>query len=120
MKVVTCLVSITLCGSGIAQAQLAPAAPAPVDSGAATYQKWCVECHNARGLGTLYLQKRYKGSVPSILDQRQDLKSEYVSYIVRNGISFMPSFRRTEISNQELAALSAYLASDPTLRTRDH
>ena len=119
MKVVPRLVAIVLCGSGYAQAQ-SPPASSQVDSGAKIYQYWCVECHNARGLGTLYLGKRYQGAVPAILDQRRDLNSDFVGYVVRNGISFMPSFRKTEISNEELAALSAYLTSDPTLRTRGH
>jgi hypothetical protein len=55
--------------------------------------------------------------VPAVLDQRRDLNSAFIDYVVRNGMSFMPSFRKTEITNQELAALSAYLTSDPTLRT---
>jgi len=116
MKAVPYLVAIVSCGWGYAQAQ-SPPASAQVASGAKIYQYWCIECHNARGLGTLYLGKRYKGEVPAILDQRRNLNSDYVGYVVRNGISFMPNFRKTEISNQELAALSAYLTSDPTLRT---
>lgn len=117
MKVLPCLVVAALCGSGYAQAQSA-AASAQVESGAKVYQYWCVECHNARGFGTLSLERRYQGAVPAILDQRRDLNSAFVDYVVRNGMSFMPSFRKTEITNQELAALSAYLTSDPTLRPR--
>jgi mono/diheme cytochrome c family protein len=30
--------------------------------------------------------------------------------VVRQGISFMPSFRKTEISDADLALLAAYLA----------
>ena len=118
MKVVSCLVAMAFCGSGYADAQSVPASE-QVDSGAKIYQRWCIECHNARGLGTLSLERRYQGAMPAILDQRRDLNSAFVSYVVRNGMSFMPSFRKTEISNQELAALSAYLTSDPTLHPRD-
>ena len=110
------LLLLAVTGGAYAQAQ-SPPASVQVDSGAKIYQYWCVECHNARGLGTLYLGKRYKGAMPAILDQRRDLNSDFVGYVVRNGISFMPSFRKTEISNEELAALSAYLTSDATLRT---
>jgi mono/diheme cytochrome c family protein len=119
MKVVARLIAIMFCGWAFAEAQ-SPPASSQVDSGAKIYQYWCVECHNARGLGTLYLGKRYQGAVPAILDQRRNLSSDYIGYVVRNGISFMPSFRKTEISNEDLAALSAYLTSDPTLRTQSH
>jgi mono/diheme cytochrome c family protein len=30
--------------------------------------------------------------------------------VVRNGVSFMPSFRKTEISDADLALVAAYLA----------
>jgi mono/diheme cytochrome c family protein len=33
-----------------------------------------------------------------------------VKVLVRHGISVMPQFRKTEISDQELDALAAYLA----------
>jgi hypothetical protein len=35
---------------------------------------------------------------------------EFVKVIVRQGVSFMPQFRKTEISDAELEALAAYLA----------
>lgn len=115
MKVLPCLLAVALCGPTYALAQSANLAQ--LESGAKVYQYWCIECHNARGFGTLSLERRYQGAVPAILDQRRDLNGAFVGYVVRNGMSFMPSFRKTEITNQELAALTAYLASDPTLRT---
>jgi hypothetical protein len=36
---------------------------------------------------------------------------------VRQGVSFMPQFRKTEISDEELTALAAYLTrNNPNLR----
>jgi len=118
MKAFLCFAVIALCAVGFAQAQSVEDS-AQIESGAKIYHYWCVECHNARGFGTRSLESRYQGAIPAILDQRRDLNSAFIGYVIRNGMSFMPSFRKTEITNQELAALSAYLTSDPTLRTRD-
>ena len=59
------------------------------------------------------LERKYHGAVPAILEQRTKLPPDYVSYVVRHGISFMPSFRKTEISDAELARVAAYLAAAP-------
>ena len=64
----------------------------------------------ASGPGSLALQRKYRGNVPAILEQRSDLPPAYITQVVRHGISFMPSFRKTEISDADLALLAAYLA----------
>lgn len=66
------------------------------------------------------LERKYKGTPSAILEQRDDLDADYVKAAVRNGISFMPSFRKTEISDAELDQVAAYLAerkvhSNPTV-----
>ncbi|HXW62771.1 MAG TPA: cytochrome c [Candidatus Acidoferrales bacterium] len=75
------------------------------------YQKYCSACHGA-GVGrpgTMALEAKYKGSEPALLDQRTDLTPELVKTYVRNGISIMPFFRKTEISDAELDAIALYL-----------
>ncbi|RPI60853.1 MAG: cytochrome c, partial [Lysobacterales bacterium] len=48
-------------------------------------------------------------------EQRTDLVPDFVKAIVRQGVSFMPQFRKTEISDADLEALAAYLArNNPT------
>jgi mono/diheme cytochrome c family protein len=75
------------------------------------FDKWCSGCHGTeQGPGSMALQRKYKGTLPSVLEQRNNLPPEYISYTVRHGISFMPSFRKTEISDEDLVLLSAYLA----------
>jgi mono/diheme cytochrome c family protein len=59
--------------------------------------------------GTQALQARYKGVKPAELEQRTDLTAEFVSAIVRGGLSSMPFFRPTELSDDDLTALGAYL-----------
>lgn len=75
------------------------------------FDKWCSGCHGtAERPGSMALQRKYQGALPAVLEQRSNLPPEYVSFVVRHGISFMPSFRKTEISDADLALLSAYLA----------
>ena len=84
----------------------------PVQSaGGKIFAKWCSDCHGtAEGPGSQALQRKYKGAIPAVLEQRSGLTSDYVRLVVRHGISFMPTFRKTEISDADLALLGAYLA----------
>jgi (+)-pinoresinol hydroxylase len=83
--------------------------------GSVVFQEWCAPCHAAvsgtdRLAGTSTLEQIYKGSKPAALEQRTDLTPAFVSAIVRHGINAMPAFRKTEISDSDVAAVSAYLA----------
>ena len=53
---------------------------------------------------------KYKGTKPAALVEWTDLQAETVKVVVRHGITVMPQFRKTEISDAELNALAAYLA----------
>ena len=73
--------------------------------GQAVYDKWCSHCHGPEqqeNAGTVALQAKYQGSLPADLLQRKDLTEEVISFYVRNGVSVMPFFRKTEISDKEL------------------
>jgi mono/diheme cytochrome c family protein len=79
--------------------------------GAQIYDKWCSDCHSTpTGPGSLALQRKYQGNLPAVLEQRTDLRPDSIKMAVRNGVSFMPSFRKTEISDADLALVAAYLA----------
>lgn len=85
--------------------------------GKQVYETWCIACHGpgpgrfGRGLtGTEALEAKYEGKLPPILDQRTDLTPEFVAAMVRHGVSLMPFFRKTEISDTDLSALGAYLS----------
>jgi mono/diheme cytochrome c family protein len=61
--------------------------------------------------GTVALEMRYKGQKPALLEERRDLTPELVAIFVRRGGGgAMPAFRPTEVSNDDLKALGAYLA----------
>jgi (+)-pinoresinol hydroxylase len=75
------------------------------------YQDYCSMCHGtgAGRPGTMALQAKYKGAEPALLANRTDLTPELIKTYVRNGVSIMPIFRKTEISDADLDAIEAYL-----------
>jgi len=61
--------------------------------------------------GTLAMELKYKGQKPALLEERTDLTPEFVAFFVRRGGGgSMPFFRPTEVSDDDLKALGAYLA----------
>ena len=93
----------------LAAPQPFPATQPERSAGGRIFDKWCRDCHAAGGPGSRALQRKYQGAVPAVLEQRNNLPPEYVKLVVRRGISFMPTFRKTEISDDELALVAAYL-----------
>jgi len=85
-----------------------------VEQGKQVYQYWCWNCHGDEvgKPGTQALAAKYKGSKPAILDQRTDLTPAVTKIFVRKGVSIMPFFRKTEITDAQLNALAAYLARE--------
>ena len=83
-----------------------------VQRGNDVFQDWCAPCHapGPRHPGTQALDTLYKGAKPGALEERTDLTREITATFVRTGVSVMPPFRKTEISDEDLAALAAYLA----------
>ena len=82
------------------------------ERGAAVFNNWCSACHSRGPMnapGTTSLQNKYQGSVPAALEDRKDLTVELVKLFVRNGVATMPQFRKTEVSDADLEALTAYL-----------
>jgi mono/diheme cytochrome c family protein len=83
-----------------------------VEHGRQVFQYWCATCHGAGPghPGTDALQAKYGGKTPALLEDRRDLTPNTVSFYVRRGVSIMPFFRKTEISDADLDDLGAYLA----------
>jgi mono/diheme cytochrome c family protein len=88
--------------------------------GKEVFHNLCSACHGAdiknssSGIGatmpgTDALAAKYKGAKPAPLEERTDLTPEFIKTFVRNGVSVMPFFRKTELSDADLEALSAYL-----------
>jgi (+)-pinoresinol hydroxylase len=91
-----------------ASSQIASAHAQP---GKVEFLNACAVCHAAEPdrPGTMSLQFKYAGRLPAALEQRNDLTPELVTYDVRHGIAMMPSFRKTELSDAQVAAIAAYL-----------
>ena len=93
---------------------IAPAAREP--RGYTQFQRACWVCHGSGPAkpGTRALHAKYAGKLPALLEQRTDLTPAYVKYIVRHGVSVMPPFRKTELSDADLDAIAAYLGRKRT------
>jgi len=91
----------------------APSFAAPdqdqIDRGHKVYDKWCFPCHGT-GVGKPGTDSlRAHGRNPAVLEERTDLTAASVRTFVRNGVLFMPWFRKTEISDADLDVIAAYL-----------
>jgi mono/diheme cytochrome c family protein len=82
---------------------------ASVQKGKQIYEYWCATCHGPELPGTVALETKYKGAKPALLDQRTDLLPPVTKTFVRKGVSVMPFFRKTEITDADLDALAAYI-----------
>jgi (+)-pinoresinol hydroxylase len=93
-----------------------------VAAGHELFNKWCYGCHAASikhapdasllgsvVAGTYTLQQRYHGTKPAALEERTDLTPTLIKSVVRHGLNLMPRTRKTEISDVELAEITAYL-----------
>ena len=95
----------------IALLGLASVASASEPPGQPVFQKWCAPCHapGPNHPGTVALDVLYNNAVPGALEQRTDLTDAIIRRAVRQGAFSMPFFRKTEVSDTELAALIQYL-----------
>jgi mono/diheme cytochrome c family protein len=120
------LLFAALIGGSFAHAQAPDERDARLEQGKRVYDYWCDTCHGA-GLGlpgfgalpgTQQLGIKYRNTdISPLLVERTDLVPEFVKTIVRQGVSFMPQFRKTEIGDEDLEALAAYLArNNPNAR----
>ena len=107
------LVGGAVAGVILALAWPVMAQPADVVAhGQQVFQYWCATCHG-RGPGhpgSDALEAKYHGAKPAVLEDRRDLTPEQVRFFVRHGVTIMPFFRKTEISEVDLDAIGAYLA----------
>jgi (+)-pinoresinol hydroxylase len=101
------LAGLTLVGSVLAEES-----PDPYQGGRAVYTKWCAPCHDPGVIhpGTNALTVKYRGVKPGVLLEWKDLPPDTVRFLVRHGISVMPQFRKTEISDADLEALAKFLS----------
>jgi len=75
------------------------------------FERDCAVCHGNGPAepGTRALQAKYHGKEPALLEERTDLAPDYIRNVVRHGVTVMPPFRKTELSDSDLDAIVAYL-----------
>ena len=81
-------------------------------AGKKVFEHWCTPCHGQGDKGhpgTAALTVLYKGNLPGELEDRTNLNNESIEHFVRKGITIMPPFRITEITEEDLAVLQQYL-----------
>ena len=81
--------------------------------GEKVFNYWCATCHSSgAGMpGTQALQAKYNGTPPALLLERNDLTADQIAFFVRNGVSVMAQFRKTEVSDADLEALTSYIVN---------
>jgi len=121
-----CRRTAALVAVAVAAASAAAQDAAQVENGRALYEYWCAPCHGpgignngAQHLpGTDALRVKYRGALPALLTERTDMAADLVKTYVRQGITVMPFFRKTEIDERELEAIAAYLTRNNPRRDR--
>jgi mono/diheme cytochrome c family protein len=113
------------CRPAAAAQETVPQDAATAARGKALFTRLCAPCHGAdhsdqgRAMlpGTDALRIKYKGTLPALLEQRTDLTPQVIRTFVRRGTWSMPPLRKTEISDAQIDAVSAYIA-DTARRSR--
>jgi mono/diheme cytochrome c family protein len=105
--------AFSVTATGLTFAQAGGADPSKMERGQAVHLYWCAPCHSeGRGNpGTAALAVKYRGqpATPAVLAQRTNLTPQAIRFFVRQGVSVMPPFRKTEITDADLDALTVFL-----------
>jgi mono/diheme cytochrome c family protein len=117
MSARTASIMAALAIAGLQGSPTAAQEAASVERGRARFEHSCAPCHgpglgdDGRAMlpGTDALRIKYQGALPALLEQRTDLNAEAIRTFVRRGTWSMPPFRPTEITEQDIRDIAAYL-----------
>jgi mono/diheme cytochrome c family protein len=99
------LAAVAALTGGAASAQSLTAVQA---RGKALFEGTCVYCHGPSGHATGLLRRRL-GDKDALLAERTNLTAPYIHIAVRRGVMSMPTYRRAELSDADLASITEYL-----------
>ncbi len=77
----------------------------------ALYEEKCGMCHQANGMGTTLLSRRYDAE-QALLENRRDLEGTFIRTAVRSGFNNMFPISRGEVSDAQLDSIVAYLTRE--------
>jgi mono/diheme cytochrome c family protein len=103
---------------GVAMTASAGAQSSAIERGKAAFRHTCAPCHgtgpgdDGRAMlpGTDALRIKYGGKIPPALEHRTDLTADTIRAFVRSGTFSMPPFRKTELTDAEIADIAAYIS----------
>jgi mono/diheme cytochrome c family protein len=84
--------------------------------GREVFEHLCAPCHGTGPgddgapmlPGTHAIALKYRGEKPPLLQDRTDINYEFVKSVVRSGLASMPPFRKTELTDSDIAAIMTY------------
>ncbi len=98
---------------------------ATVKNGKAVYERHCAYCHRRPAVegellvAPMALKLKYKGTLSPYIDERSDLGNlDVLRGFVRTGVAGMLPIRKTEVSEAELRAIAAYIATNAKATAR--
>ncbi len=90
-------------------------AASKIEQGNKLFHAKCGYCHLQGGTGTIMLGFRL-GKDKALLEDRTDLKVDYIKHVARAGIGSMPRLTRIEVPDSELDLIAAYLTRPASAR----
>lgn len=118
MKMLKVFLLLLLPVTALAQQETAEAAEA---NGKAVFEHYCTPCHGSGPgddgatmlPGTYAIFVKYRGEQPPLLQDRKDINYEFVRNVVRGGLASMPPFRKTELTDEDIADIIAWFKAEP-------
>ena len=107
VRTLVVVLALSLAASVVGAAEM-EALNAQQQQGKVLFDATCNYCHNARGFATERLRTRMPED-RSVLTERTDLDPAYIRTIVRNGLASMPAYTPTDLNEEQIKAIAAYL-----------
>jgi len=114
-KLLLLMVAAACIAAAGAKALAADDAAQKLEEGKQLFHARCGYCHLAGGTGTIMLARRL-GKDRALLEERTDLKADYIKKITRVGINGMPPHNRIEVPDSELDSIASYLTRPASAR----
>ncbi len=114
------LLTYTVFVAAVQSATFAAANDELIQQGKDVYDSYCSQCHDENTVpdgrelaGPRALRYKYQGRMSPYIDRRADLADfKILEGYIRNGVFSMPPFRKTEVSDDDIAAIAAYIAEN--------